>query len=427
MDDNTDTGITRKQIAAVCVGNGLDFYDFLTFAYFAPQIGRTMFPGGGTGDGLLYALLTFGAGFLTRPIGVLFGRFADRRGRKPAMLASFTLMGVAILGLALTPSYDTIGMAAPLMVVTCRLLQGFALGGEVGPNTAYLLEAAPPGRGGLYVAMQYVSQNAAILVSGAVGAALAYVLTSAQLDEYGWRIAFLLGVSIVPFALAIRRTLVETLPPTEARRAAAQQSLRAVLLGGGIMLGAGTIGTYSLAYLGTYAQTVLQLPPASGFLGLIVLGGTGIIADIVIGQAIDRGLDLRLLLVPWIMAIALIVPAFIVLSTLRTTAALLGITAVLALLLEAQSLLALILFTRALPLAVRATALGGVYAFAIALFGGSTQPVVNRLLEWTGNPLSPAWYLCVALTIGLAGVLLVLWGGRAKVACEAHTSLLPID
>ena len=415
MNDGARTGITRKQIAAVCMGNGLDFYDFLTFAYFAPQIGRTMFPGGGTGDGLLYALLTFGAGFLTRPIGgIMFGRFADRRGRKPAMIASFTLMGFAILGLALTPSYSAIGMAAPVLVVTFRLLQGFALGGEVGPNTAYLIEAAPPGRGGLYVSMQYVSQNAAIVVSGAVGAGLALILNPAQLDQYGWRIAFLLGVSIVPFALLARRTLEETLPPAQARAAPALKSLRAVLVGGGLMLGAGTIASYSLEYLGTYAQTVLHLPPSSAFLGLMVLGGTGIAGDIVIGRAIDRGLDLRLLLVPWLMAIALIVPAFVVLNDLRTTTALLGVTAVLALLLEAQNMLGLILFTRALPAAVRATALGGVYAFSIALFGGSTQPVINRLLAWTGDPLSPAWYLCVALTVGLAGVFLVIRGARPK-------------
>jgi MHS family citrate/tricarballylate:H+ symporter-like MFS transporter len=403
MSDEIRGTITRKQIAAVCVGNGLDFYDFLTFAYFAPQIGRTMFPGGDSGDGLLYALLTFGAGFLTRPIGgLLFGRYADRRGRKPAMIAT------------LTPSYAAIGMAAPVLAVTFRLLQGLALGGEVGPNTAYLLEAAPPGKGGFYVAMQYVSQNAAVVISGAVGSILAAVLTPADLDAYGWRIAFLLGVSIVPFAVAVRRTLEETLPPEETRTPPAQHSFRAVLLGGGLMLGAGTIASYSLEYLGTYAQTVLALPPSSAFLGLIVLGGTGIVGDLVIGRAIDRGLDLRVLLVPWILAIVLIVPAFMVLNDLRTTAALLGITALLAMLLEAQNLLGLILFVRALPTAVRATALGGVYALAIAIFGGSTQPVVNRLLAWTGNPLAPAWYLSGALVIGLAGVLMVMRGSRSR-------------
>lgn len=418
--------ITRKQVGAVCVGNGLDFYDFLTFAFFAPQIGRTMFPGGDTGDGLLYALLTFGAGFLTRPVGaIVFGRYADRHGRKPAMIASFTLMGCAIFALALTPSYAAIGMAAPILVVTFRLLQGLTLGGEVGPNTAYLLEAAPPGRKGLYVSMQYLSQNMATMVSGTVGALLALALTEGQLDSYGWRIAFLLGVAIVPFALTIRRTLEESLPPEENRTAPPQHSFGAILLGGGMMLGAGTIGSYSLEYLGTYAQTELALPPSSAFLSLIVLGSLGMVAEVVVGRAIDRGLDLRLLLVPWLLAIAVIVPSFVLLNELKTTAALLAVTAVLSLLLEAASLLALILFTSSLAPAVRATALGGVYAVAIAVFGGSTQPVINRLLAWTGNPIAPAWYLSAALAVGIVGVALVMRGAREKApatsAVEAAT------
>ena len=407
-------GITPKQIAAVCVGNGLDFYDFLTFAYFAPQIGRTMFPDTG-GNGLLYALLTFGAGFLTRPIGgIVFGRYADKHGRKPAMLLSFSLMGAAILGLALTPSYAAIGMAAPVLVVACRLIQGLALGGEVGPSTAYLMEAAPPNRQGLYVSMQYVSQNLAVVLSGVIGGALALVLSEAQLDTYGWRIAFLLGVSIVPFALIARRTLEETLVSENPHAATRQQSFRAILFGGLLMLGAGTIGSYSLEYLGTYAQTALGMPVTSAFGALVTLGVVGVIGDLLCGRLIDRGIDARFLLIPWILAIITVVPSFMVLDAYRNNAALLGLTAIMALLLETQNMLALVLFTRALPAATRATALGGVYAIAIAVFGGSTQPIINRLLAWTGDPLAPAWYIGAALTIGLGGVALVVQGARIR-------------
>ena len=407
-------GITPKQIAAISVGNGLDFYDFLTFAFFAPQIGRTMFPDTG-GNGLLYVLLTFGAGFVTRPIGgVLFGRYADRHGRKPAMLLSFSLMGLAILILAITPSYAAIGMAAPVIVVMCRLLQGLALGGEVGPNTACLMEAAPPGRQGLYVSMQYVSQNLAVVLSGMVGAGLAAVLTTEQLDQFGWRIAFLLGVSIVPFALLMRRTLEETLTPAHSQTAPAPRSLRAILFGGLLMLGAGTIGSYALQYLGTYAQSELALPASSGFGALVTLGLVGVVGDIVCGRLVDRGMDARFLLIPWILTIVMVVPSFMVLDAYRTSAALFGVTAIMSLLLETQNMMALILFTRALPPAMRATALGGIYAVAIAVFGGSTQAIVNRLLVWTANPIAPAWYVATALTIGLAGVALVLSGSRVQ-------------
>ena len=156
-----------RQIGAVVVGNALEFYDFLTFAYFAVYIGQAFFPAHNPTSSLLMSLGTFGAGFVTRPIGALvIGAMGDRIGRKPAMMLSFAVMGFSILGLALTPPFARIGVAAPILVLVFRLIQGFALGGEVGPTTAYLIEAAPAGRRGLYGSLQYASQNVATLVAG---------------------------------------------------------------------------------------------------------------------------------------------------------------------------------------------------------------------------------------------------------------------
>jgi len=130
------SGLKRSQIAAVAAGNALDFYDFVTYSFFAVQIGRTLFPGDAS-QSLILSLATFGVGFVSRPLGGwVIGRMADRRGRKPAMILSFTLMGIGIVGLALTPSYHAIGITASILAVAFRLLQGFALGGEVGPNAS---------------------------------------------------------------------------------------------------------------------------------------------------------------------------------------------------------------------------------------------------------------------------------------------------
>jgi MHS family citrate/tricarballylate:H+ symporter-like MFS transporter len=138
-----------RKVIAVGVGNALEFYDFITFSFFAIQIGHCFFPESQTSHGLLYSLASFGVGFLTRPLGgVVIGMYGDRVGRKPAMVLSFALMGASILGLVLTPSYAQIGMAAPILLVIFRLVQGFALGGEVGPSTAFLVEAAPPSDAG---------------------------------------------------------------------------------------------------------------------------------------------------------------------------------------------------------------------------------------------------------------------------------------
>jgi len=159
-----------RKVVAVGVGNALEFYDFITFSFFAIQIGHCFFPESRTSHGLLYSLATFGVGFLTRPLGgVVIGMYGDRVGRKPAMLLSFALMGASILGLAFTPSYAQIGIAAPILLVIFRLVQGFALGGEVGPSTAFLIEAAPPNRRGLYVSLQYMTQDVAVVAAGVAG------------------------------------------------------------------------------------------------------------------------------------------------------------------------------------------------------------------------------------------------------------------
>ena len=185
-------GLPARHVLAVALGNAIEFYDFLSYAFFAAQIGRAFFPSDSPTSSLLASLATFGAGFLTRPLGALvLGRLGDRIGRKPAMLASFALIGIGVVGLPLIPPYSSIGILAPILAVGFRLVQGFALGGEVGPSTAFLMEAAPPLRRGLYISLQAMSADAAVMVAGLVGIGLASALTAAQLDSWGWRVALL--------------------------------------------------------------------------------------------------------------------------------------------------------------------------------------------------------------------------------------------
>jgi MFS family permease len=192
--------IPFRHVAAVTLGNALEFYDFTTYSFFALYIGRAFFPSATPGASLLLSLATFGAGFLTRPLGaMIIGPLGDRIGRKPAFLFSFVLMGISMAGLALTPSYARIGVAAPTLVVAFRLLQGFALGGEVGPTTAYMVEAAPLAQRGFYASFQYASQDAAGLLAGILSTLLANILSAGQLENWGWRAVLLLGTAVVPF------------------------------------------------------------------------------------------------------------------------------------------------------------------------------------------------------------------------------------
>ena len=401
--------LSGRQIAAVVAGNGLEFYDFITYSFFALQIGRALFPGDAASS-LMLSLATFGVGFVSRPLGgLVIGRLADRRGRKPAMILSFTLMGIAITGLALTPSYAMIGIGAPVLAVLFRLIQGFALGGEVGPNAAFLLEAAPPHRRGLYLSMHAASADASAVAAGLIGLGLSTALTPGQLDAWGWRVAFLIGASIVPFALALRRGLSETLSDAvrEAEPAGGQRAFFIVAAAGLMIIGAATISNYTLDYIGTYAQDTLHMATTSAFAAVIIFGLCGVAGDLASGWLADRFGRKRVLVLPWLALFVLVVPTFQWLSALRTPGALLAATALLTLLHIFGSTPALLLFIEALPARIRAGALGIVYAVAIALFGGTTQLVVRALIEWTKSPLAPAWYMMAAILVGLTGALLI--------------------
>jgi MFS family permease len=413
--------LTRGQIASVAAGNALEFYDFVTYAFFATQIGRTLFPGDAQ-HSLLWSLATFGVGFVTRPLGgLLIGRFADRRGRKPAMILSFTMMGIALTGLALTPSYAVSGPLAPLLAVLFRLLQGFALGGEVGPNIAYLLEAAPPHRRGLFISLNFASADLAVLAAGLVGLLLSSTLTPSQLDAWGWRVAFLLGAAIVPLGLRLRRTLVETLH-SEPAESAEPQSLRPFLIVAGaglLVIGAGTISNYTLEYLTTYAQSTLHMAVREAFGATVVIGIISVLCDLAGGWLADRLGPKRVLLVPWLLLSVLAVPAFLVLSQTPTTATLLTVSAALTSMHILGSSPAVLLFVQALPARIRAGATGFVYAVAVAFFGGTTQLFETLLIGWTGNPVVPGWYMAAAVLAGLTGAMLIPEPKRQRATAAA--------
>jgi len=392
-----------RQVLAVIVGNGLEYYDFVTYAFFASQIGRTFFPSNTPGTSLLASLATFGVGFLTRPLGALvIGRLGDRVGRKPAMLLSFFLIGVGVIGLPLIPSYASIGILAPILAIVFRLVQGFALGGEVGPSTAFLLEAAPPLRRGLYVSLQATSADVAVFIAGLVGVGLASMLDAAALDAWGWRVALLLGACIVPFGLALRRRLDETLKPAlqELNNPAPGGYARVVVFGL-ILLSVATTTNYLLEYMTTYASVTLGMSAKIAFGATAVIGLSGVVCDSLGGWLSDRFGRKPIMIVPWLFLAMAVFPAFWMLDHLRTSAALYSACAVLGCLSTLSSATIIVAITESLPQRVRSGAIALIYALAISVFGGSTQFLVAWLIRATGNPLAPAWYMFCGVIIGL--------------------------
>lgn len=418
-----------RHVAAVVIGNGLEFYDFLTYGYFALYIGRTFFPGASPTSSLLLSLATFGAGFLTRPIGaMIIGPMGDRIGRKPAMMWSFGLMGLAIVGLALTPSYARIGAAAPILVLLFRLLQGFALGGEVGPTTAYLVEAAPPQRRGFYASMQYATQDCAVLAAGLVGTLLASLLDAQQLQDWGWRIAMLVGAAIVPFGLIVRRSLPETLHAADDAALAPDATTGSVtrrtpvrpylvlIVFGLMMLMSGTIGSYVNSYMTTYALNTLHLPATIAFGVIIVSSVFAIPLELLSGHLSDKFGRKPIMLSFSALLLLSILPAFWVISHFRSTATFFGANAWLSMLLALGATPVIVTLTESLPRSIRSGAVAMVYAFAISIFGGSTQFTITWLLDVTKNPLAPAYYWTGALVIGLTAMALVKESAPVKAA-----------
>src|SRR5215469_2351843 len=211
MLSSSDRRARIWSVVRVSSGNFLEMYDFMVFGYYASAIGTAFFPTGNRFLSLMLSLMTFGAGFLMRPLGaVVLGAYTDKHGRRAGLLLTLGLMSVGIFTIACTPGYAAIGLLAPLLVVTGRLLQGFSAGVELGGVSVYLSEIATPGHKGFYVAWQSGSQQIAVMFVALLGVILSSVTRPEEMASWGWRIPFLIGCLIIPFIFQIRRSLPET-------------------------------------------------------------------------------------------------------------------------------------------------------------------------------------------------------------------------
>lgn len=413
---------SRRLVAAAVAGNALEFYDFFTYAFFAVYIGKTFFPSSSPLTSLLLSVAVFGVGFVTRPIGaILIGLYADRAGRKPAMLLTIALVTIGTLGLVVCPSYDSIGLAAPIIVVLCRLVQGLALGGEIGPATSFLVEMAPVRHRGLVGSWQLASQGLAMLVGGIVGVMLSQLLSPQALQGWGWRAAFALGLLIIPVALYLRRAMPDSPAPSAAPSATPAQrhshasatDSRAHLLRknarlitiASLTLMSPSVTVYVLLYMTTYAIATLKMPPTVAMAATVVSGVVTLLASLLGGWLSDRVGRKPVMIIPRLLLLLLAYPAFLLLADQKSYLALLTVTAVLALLNSLSGAAALVAVPELLPREVRATGMSIAYTVGGTLFGGATQFVITWLIGSTGNPTSPAWLLAAAALI----TLLALW------------------
>jgi MFS family permease len=386
-------------------------YDFMVFGYYAPNIAQTFFPMGDEFLSLMLTLMTFGAGFLMRPFGaVVLGTYTDHHGRREGLLLTLSLMAVGTLSLAAMPSYASIGIAAPLMVVLGRLIQGFSAGAELGTVSVYLSEIAPVKQKGLFVAWQSASQQLAVVFAAVLGLILNHELTAADMNRWGWRVPLLFGCTLIPLLYLFRRSLAESqaflirprLPFADllARMANSWK----VIAAGTAMVAISTVSFYLLtAYMPTFGRVELRLSSEASFLVTLCVGLSNFTWLFVFGAITDRVGRRGPLLLIALVALVSAYPALAWLAAAPSFNRLLLVALFLSFLFGAYNGAMVPYLTEIIPAEIRVGGFSLSFSTATALLGGFTPAISTGLIHVTGDKAAPGVWLATAALIGAIG------------------------
>ncbi len=411
----------RRIVFSSSIGNALEWFDFLVYGYFATVIAKAFFPSNDEWLSTMLAIGTFGISFLMRPLGaIVLGIYGDRKGRKAALTLAILLMMVGTLTMAVMPSYQHIGIAAPLLILLARLVQGFAVGGEFGSATAFMVEHSEARRG-YYASWQFASQGLAAIMAAAFGSVLNAWLPQPQLESWGWRIPFVFGLLVGPVGYYIRSHLDET-PEFLATRSAQKASAPGVsfanqwlnlLLAVGIVAQS-TVGVYVLQlYMPLYAVKQLHLPATASFAVVVLNGGLQFIFSPLMGALSDRLGRIRIMLGTSIFMGVTIYPMFAWLQAHPTVASLVVLQSVAGILKAAYSGPMPALMSEIFPTRVRSTGLSIGYALGVTLFGGFAPTIVEASIHVTGDKLAPSYYVLLAAVLSGISLAIVAWRMRA--------------
>jgi MHS family proline/betaine transporter-like MFS transporter len=401
-----DQAKTRQAVSAAVIGNVLEWYDFSVYAFVAVILSRKFFPPGDEVTALLSTFLAYGLGFVARPLGgIVLGRVGDTHGRKTALLITIALMAIGTVLVGILPTYAAIGIAAPLLLVVARLMQGFSAGGEWGGSTAYIVEWAPADKRGLYGSFQQLSVVAGLLLGSAVAAIFNSVFTPEQMDAWGWRVPFLLGGILGPVGLWMRRTIDETpaykkavatpVPPAAGEATPLVMAARA--FGFTIVW---TVCFYVLlSYMPTYTQKYLKISASAALwantIGLLVL----MVFIPIMGALSDKIGRKPLLLACCIAFVIVPYPLFSFLVGGASYTELILVQIVFAILISTFSGAGPAAIAEMFPTRTRSTWMTTGYALAVAIFGGFAPLISVYLIDKFASPLAHVFYLIAAAIV----------------------------
>jgi MFS family permease len=402
-------------VIRVSSGNFLEMYDFMVFGYYAKAIGNAFFPSSNAFLSLMLSLMTFGAGFLMRPLGaIVLGAYTDHHGRRAGLILTLTLMSVGIFSIACTPGYATIGLLAPLLVLIGRLLQGFSAGMELGGVSVYLSEIATPGHKGFYVSWQSGSQQVAVMFAALVGVVLSSKLPPEKMTAWGWRVPLLLGCGIIPFLFRLRRSLQETDEfvarkhrPTTSEIFRSLTANWAIVLVGTMMVTMTTVSFYMItAYTPTFGNSVLHLASMDSLIVTLCVGASNLFWLPIMGALSDRIGRRPLLLIFTFLMLVTAYPAMLWLVRDPSFSRLLAVELWLSFLYGSYNGAMVVFLTEIMPVDVRTSGFSLAYSLATAIFGGFTPAISTYLIHLTGTRAIPGLWLSFAAACGIVAALL---------------------
>jgi MHS family citrate/tricarballylate:H+ symporter-like MFS transporter len=401
-------------------GNFLEMFDFFLFGLYAAPIGKAFFATGDVFTDTSLALIVFWLGALMRPLGAIFlGAYVDSVGRRKGLIVTLSIMASGTIIIALTPGYATIGLAAPIIVVIGRLLQGFSAGVELGGVSVYLAEISTPGNKGFTTSFQSASQQVAVFAGALIGYGLNRFLTADQIVAWGWRIPFLIGCMIVPLIFVLRRSLQETPEflakkhhptPAEIYRSVALNWV--VILQGMMLVVLTTVSFYFITVYTPDFGKSLNLAPGDALLVTLLVAFANFLWLPIGGALSDRIGRQPVLLATGALVLVASYPALTWLASEPTFAKLIGVEMLLSCAYGLYNGAMVAALTEVVPSHIRASSFALAYSLATALFGTST-PIVSKLLIRSFGDSAPALWLCAAALCSIAGAALIYRRGAA--------------